>query len=154
MVPIWLPFLICLMPTAIFEPRLSRCGNIIATRCCMGGTCFGIALAAKVTSLRELNAGVSSATLSARQHARRGHWQNPGSHPFDTTLLAAGDLACMQVSPLRHAARIAAMLMSVIVTAGLLSRTRSQLLGCAGGISHLLLAPCAFRTYLLYRHGE
>lgn len=74
--------------------------------------------------------------------------------PFDTTLLAAGDLACMQVSPLRHAARIAAMLMSVIVTAGLLSLTRSQLLGCAGGISHLLLAPCAFRTYLLYRHGE
>jgi len=162
MVAIWLQFLTCLLLIAIAGSRLSRYGDIIATRTGMGGTWIGIVLLATVTSLPELVTGISAATIADAPNIAVGDVL--GSCVFNLAIVAVLDFLLRGESVYRRAHQghilAAAFAIAMIGLVGMslllepLGRVPS--LGHVGLYTPLLLVLYAFsmRSVFLYERAH
>lgn len=158
----WLQFLTCLLLIAIAGSRLSRYGDIIATRTGMGGTWIGIVLLATVTSLPELVTGISAATIADAPNIAVGDVL--GSCVFNLAIVAVLDFLLRGESVYRRAHQghilAAAFAIAMIGLVGMslllepLGRVPS--LGHVGLYTPLLLVLYAFsmRSVFLYERAH
>lgn len=98
---VWLQFLLCLTIIGVAGFRLSRYGDIIASKTGMGGNWIGLILLATVTSLPELVTGISSVTLAHSPNIAIG--DALGSCVFNLVIIVMLDFLLREESVYRRA---------------------------------------------------
>ena len=162
---VWLQFVLCLTIIGAAGFRLSRYGDVIASKTGMGGSWIGLVLMATVTSLPELVTGVSSVTLADTPNIAIG--DALGSCVFNLAIIVVLDFLLREESVYRRAhqghilaAGFSIIMLGVVAFNMALGKEASQLsIGHVGFYTPMILIIYLFaiRTVFLYeskQHAE